>query len=63
MTCQLPQGIAPGNYKLGLWIADASERLKYDARYAIRCANGNTEWAVADGGRYGINILAEVQVE
>lgn len=63
MTCQLPQGIAPGNYKLGLWIADASERLKYDARYAIRCANENTEWAVAEGGRYGINILAEVQVE
>ncbi|MCD8183000.1 MAG: DUF4832 domain-containing protein [Bacteroides sp.] len=63
LTCNLPQTVAPGNYKLGLWIADASERLKYNARYAIRCANGNTEWTVTGGGRYGINILAKVQVE
>lgn len=62
LMCNLPQDIAPGNYKLGLWIADASERLKYDARYAIRCANGNTAWTVAGGGRYGINVLTEVVV-
>lgn len=63
LTCSLPQDIIPGNYKLGLWIADASERLKYDARYAIRCANGNTEWTVAEGGRYGINVLTGVVVK
>lgn len=63
LTCHLPQNLAPGRYKLGLWIADASERLMYDARYAIRCANGNTVWTVTDGGRYGINVLTEVEIE
>ena len=63
LTCSLPREIAPGNYRLGLWIADASERLMYDSRYAIRCANGNTAWTVADKGRYGINVLAEVNVK
>lgn len=63
LTCNLPKGLAPGSYKLGLWMADASERLMYDARYAIRCANGNTVWTVADGGRYGINLLTEVVIK
>lgn len=63
LSCSLPQGLSAGSYQLGLWIADASERLMYDARYAIRCANGNTNWTVADGGRYGINVLTEVHVE
>lgn len=63
LSCQLPPDITPGTYQLGLWIADASERLMYDARYAIRCANGNTKWIVTDQGRYGINILAEVDVK
>lgn len=63
LTCSLPQGISQGNYKLGLWIADASERLMYNARYAIRCANGNTGWAVVNGGRYGINVMTDVTVK
>lgn len=63
LTCGLPQDIVPGNYRLGLWIADASERLMYDSRYAIRCANGNTVWTIADNGRYGINVLTEVEVK
>ena len=62
LTCALPAGLASGDYKLGLWISDASERLMYDARYAIRCANRNTTWIVADDGRYGINVLADVKV-
>lgn len=61
--CVLPANLLPGSYRLGLWIADASERLRYDARYAIRCANGDVAWTVAGGGRYGINVLANVQVE
>ena len=63
LTCNLPENMASGKYRLGLWIADASERLMYDSRYAIRCANGNTTWTVAEGGRYGINVLTEVSVE
>lgn len=63
LTCNLPGNMASGKYKLGLWIADTSERLMYDSRYAIRCANGNTTWTVAEGGRYGINMLTEVNVE
>lgn len=63
LTCSLPHDLTPGNYKLGLWISDASERLMYDARYAIRCANRNTQWLVTDGGRYGINVLADVSVK
>lgn len=63
LPCELPQSIIPGSYRLGLWIADASERLMYDSRYAIRCANGNITWTVADNGRYGINVLTEIEVE
>lgn len=63
LACNLPEDVTPGNYQLGLWIADASERLMYDSRYAIRCANGNTAWTVTEGNRYGINVLTDVKVE
>lgn len=56
-------GYRPGIYRLGLWIPDGSERLKYNARYAIRCANGNTTWWVSDNQRYGVNILTEIRVD
>lgn len=59
----LPIGFTAGEYKLGLWIADASERLKYNPRYAVRCANGNTYWWVSANGRYGVNVLTEVTVK
>ena len=38
LSLQLPGAVVPGKYKLGLWIPDGSERLKYNSRYAIRCA-------------------------
>lgn len=63
LSLQLPESVAPGKYKLGLWIPDGSERLKYNSRYAIRCANGDTVWAVSKGGKYGVNILTTVEVE
>lgn len=59
-TIDLPVSLMPGNYKLGIWIPDGSERLKYDPRYAIRCANGNVNWWVSKDGRYGINLLTDV---
>lgn len=58
-----PESIQPGTYKLGLWLPDASDRLRYDDRYAIRCANGNTDWWVSEDKKYGVNILTEVTVE
>lgn len=54
--------IAPGNYRLGLWIPDGSERLKYNPRYAIRCANSDTEWKLSDDGKYGINVLTTLKI-
>lgn len=62
LKCNLPEDMASGKYQLGLWIADASKRLMYDSRYAIRCANGNTTWLVTNEGRYGINVLTEVKI-
>lgn len=44
--------------RLGLWIPDGSERLKYNPRYAIRCANGDVEWLTTRDGKYGVNVLA-----
>lgn len=59
----LEADIQSGEYKLGLWIPSASEELKYNAKYAIRCANGNTEWYTSSDGRYGINILTEIDIK
>jgi hypothetical protein len=54
---QLPKKLIPGKYILGLWIADGNQRLHYDYRYAIRCANRGVKWWVSNDGRYGINVL------
>ena len=59
---KLSEKDSKGSYKLGLWIPDNSERLMYNARYAIRCANGNTTWYVSPDHRYGINILGTVDI-
>lgn len=60
----LPDSFAPGNYKLGVWIPDASDRLKYDHRYAIRCANGGSvSWWVSEDNKYGVNLLTEVEIK
>lgn len=55
--------IAPGDYYLGLWMPDASDRLKYNSRYAVRCANGNMEWWHSANGRYSVNVLTKIHVE
>lgn len=59
----LPESYPSGTYKLGLWMPDGGETLKYKARYAIRCANGNTDWWVSADNRYGVNVLTSVKVE
>lgn len=57
-----PSDIQAGEYELGLWIPDGSLRLKYNPRYAIRCANGDVEWRITPDGRYGINILGRLRL-
>lgn len=57
---KIPANLNKGTYRLGLWIPDGSDRLKYDNRFAIRCANGNVDWWISKDRKYGINILAEV---
>lgn len=59
----LPETLPEGNYRLGLWIADASDNLKHHSRYSIRCANEDIVWYTGTEHAYGINILAEVRVE
>lgn len=58
----IPSGLPSGTYKLGLWIPDGSEQLKYNNRYAIRCANGDVDWIIYDNKKYGINVLADIEV-
>ena len=56
---QIPADLTKGQYHLGLWIPDGSEYLKYNSRFAIRCANGDIKWWVSPEEKYGINILME----
>ncbi len=53
---------APGPYKVGIWMPDDSENLKYDSDYAIRLANGNIEWWKDVENKYLINIIGELQL-
>lgn len=56
-TIVLPKELTNGKYRLGLWIPDGSEKLMYNSKYAIRCANGNVEWVVTSDGKYAVNVL------
>ncbi|MDR2918602.1 MAG: DUF4832 domain-containing protein [Tannerella sp.] len=58
----LPESLPSGTYKLGLWIPDGSDQLKYNNRYAIRCANGDIKWEIFENSKYGVNVLTEILV-
>ena len=53
VTATLPANIAPGTYKLGLWLPDAYASLRNSPAYAVRFANTNV-WDATTG----INILS-----
>lgn len=57
---QIPEGLPKGCYRIGLWIPDGSERLKFNSRFAIRCANSDIDWWISDDHKYGINIFASL---
>ncbi|AXI76805.1 DUF4832 domain-containing protein [Peterkaempfera bronchialis] len=49
----LPAGMAPGTYKLALWLPDQATNLRSDPAYSVRLANQGTWDAAA-----GYNVLA-----
>ncbi len=53
-TVNLPKNMAPGTYKLALWLPDAAANLQSRPEYAVRFAN-NEVWDATKG----YNILSE----
>lgn len=58
----VPEDLAPGAYRLGLWMPDAYDSIRLDPRYAVRVANRDVPWWTSPAG-YAANILGEVTVE
>lgn len=55
-------GLRPGRYRVGLWLPARRDTVRLDPRYAIRLANRDTPWWTSPGGRYGVNLLGEINV-
>ncbi|MDL2256270.1 DUF4874 domain-containing protein [Parabacteroides sp. OttesenSCG-928-K15] len=52
-----------GHYKVGIWMPDLQENMRYDARFDIRWApnKGLTHWWDKEG-KYMVNIIGEVDM-
>ena len=59
---RLPSKLGPGSYRLGLWMPDAYKTIRTDPRYAVRVANRDVPWWTDAKGRYGVNILGNLEV-
>jgi len=59
---ELSKELAPGHYSLGLWLPDASQRLRTRSDYAIRVANGDVPFWISPRGDYGINLIGAIEV-
>jgi hypothetical protein len=53
---------APGRYRIGIWMPDASTQLRYNPAYAVKLANRNIEWWTDPTNRYLINIVGALDV-
>ncbi len=53
---------SPGLYKVGIWMPDDSDDLKYNTNYAIRFANENIEWWKDNDNKYLINVIGSLQL-
>jgi hypothetical protein len=62
LKVRLPAATRKGWRQIGLWLPDASTRLRLDARYAVRVANRDVVWWTDLDGRYGINVLGTLEV-
>jgi hypothetical protein len=58
MRVQLPSNLSSGQYSIGLWLPDASTRLRDDPRYAVRLANEGA-W----DPETGINTMSTVDID
>jgi hypothetical protein len=54
--------VPAGKYKLGIWMPDNYKSLQNDARYAIRFANRDVPWWTGPGGKYGINVVGDINI-
>ncbi|NLX55408.1 MAG: DUF4832 domain-containing protein [Planctomycetaceae bacterium] len=61
-TGTLPAQVAPGWQQIGLWLPDAAESLRGDARFAVRVANRDVPWWTGPRGEYGINLLGIIEI-
>jgi hypothetical protein len=52
----------PGHYRVGLWLPDASNDLKYNTAYSVKLANGNMEWWKDAANRYLVNIVGAFDI-
>jgi hypothetical protein len=59
---QLPEGITPGKYTLGLWLPDPKLAIRLDPNFAIRVANRRTDWWTTTDAQYGVNVLHAIHV-
>ena len=62
LVVDLPDGVEPGWYQLGLWLPDAATSIRLDPRYAVRMANRDVPWWIDYEGKYGVNIIGVVEV-
>jgi len=62
-NAKLTDNIAPGKYKLGIWLPDNAKTIHKDARYAIRLANRDVPWWTGEDNSYGINIVGDITVK
>ena len=53
---------APGRYRVGIWMPDASDALRYNPAYAVKLANGNIEWWTDPANKYMINIVGAFDI-
>jgi len=58
LSRSLNENIAPGVYRLGLWMPDPYQSIRKNPLYAIRVANRDVPWWIDSEGQYGINILS-----
>jgi hypothetical protein len=55
---RVPASVAPGSYRLALWLPDSDARLRDDPRYAVRLAS-SAGFSDADGA----NAIADLEVD
>jgi hypothetical protein len=61
-TTSIHTSFTPGVYKVGVWLPDASAKLRYNNNYAVHFANGNIEWWKDHDNRYLANIIGSIEI-